>query len=134
MASKKNIMKDLDFLSDRISTQVRTVALGLLAMSWGLLIGRSDVAIKIAGDMKKSLMFIGGIAFLTMFLDFLQYFFGYLYTSSLLKQMEREKREETRFSYSDCRYVFRTYLFWGKQIFLIIGVLWFVIVLCKYLF
>lgn len=134
MASKQDILKEMEFLSDRISTQVRTVALGLLAITWGLLIGKSDVAIEVAGSMKRSLMAIGGIAILTMFFDFLQYSFGYLATRTLFKEMERENRDEGKYKYSDWRYKFRGYLFWGKQVSLIIGVLFFIFVLFKYLF
>lgn len=134
MSSKQDIIKEMDFLSDRISTQVRTVALGLLVITWGLLIAKSDVAIEVAKPMKKSLMAIGGIAILTMFFDFLQYFFGYWVTHALFKQMERENKDEGKYKYSDLRYKLRVYLFWGKQYFLIIGVLFFLFVLIKYLF
>lgn len=134
MASKEDIIKEMDFLSDRISTQVRTVALGLLGITWGLLIGKSEVAVQIATSTGKNLMAIGGIAILAMFLDFLQYFFGYWYTHSLFKDMEKENKEEAKYKYSDARYRLRTCLFWAKQIILMIAVLWFVVVLFLYLF
>lgn len=80
MATKQEILEEIKFLSDRISVQVRTISLGLLAITWGLLIAESNVAIEIARQMGKSLMIIGGLAILTMFFDFLQYFFGYWFT------------------------------------------------------
>lgn len=134
MVCKQDIIKEMDFLSDRISTQVRTVALGLLGITWGVLIGKSDVALGIARSIGKNLMVIGGIAILAMFLDFLQYFFGYWYTYSLFNDMEKTNKEEVKYKYSDVRYRLRTCLYWVKQITLMIGVLWFIVVLFVYLF
>jgi hypothetical protein len=134
MASKQDILKEKEFLSDRISTQVRTVALGLLGITWGLLIGKSDAAVEIASSIGKHLMAIGGIAILTMFLDFLQYLFGYWYTDNLIKEMEKANEEEGKYRYSDLRYRLRTFMFCSKQISLIIGVMWLFVVLFIYLF
>lgn len=134
MATKQEILEEIKFLSDRISVQVRTISLGLLAITWGLLIAESNVAIEIARQMGKSLMIIGGLAILTMFFDFLQYFFGYWFTNSLLKEMEKANRSEAKYRYSDWRYRFRGYLFWIKQISLFVGVVWFLAALLKYIF
>jgi hypothetical protein len=133
MASRNDVIKEMDFLSDRISTQVRTVAVALLAITWGLLIGRSDVAIGISHKMKNGLLIIGTIAVLCMFLDFLQYFFGYLNNQQLLSELEKEKKEEGQYNYLSCSYKLRSKLFWIKQIFLIVGVGWFVILVLLYL-
>ena len=133
MASKQDILKEKEFLSDRISTQVRTVALGLLGITWGLLIGKSDVAVEIASSIGKNLMAIGGIAIFTMFLDFLQYFFGYWYTNNLIKEMEKANEKEGNYRYSDLKYRLRIFMFWSKQISLIAGVLWLFVVLFIYL-
>jgi len=133
MVSKKNVMEEMDFLSDRISSQVRTIALGLLAITWGLLIGQSVVAAEISRDTKGGFLVIGTIAILSMFLDFLQYFFGYWNNRKLLNKMEEENKQEGEYNYLACSYRLRDAFFWIKQVSLMAGVLGFLFLVLKYL-
>ena len=77
MASKSDITEDLNFLTDRLSTQVRTTALGVLVFSWGLLMGESTVARSLAAQLKRDLVAVAALAVLAMLCDILQYLFGY---------------------------------------------------------
>ncbi len=133
MPKTQKIIEDLNFISDRMSTQIRTIALGLLATTWGLLIGRSEVATDIADKLKVNLIIIGAIAILTMCFDFLQYLFGYLESSDLLNKMEKGTQEEGKYKRSSLFYCLRKSFFWVKQISLGIGVAWFIVSFCAYL-
>ena len=126
MPKKQTIIEEAQYLSDRLSTQVRTIALGLLAVTWGLLIGESHVAVAIAVKLKMHLIGIGAIAIFTMCFDFLQYFFGYLDSRALIKKMEAKKIDELKFRPSSCWYKLRSSFFVVKQVSLGIGVGWFI--------
>ena len=94
MANKKNILKEKDFHSEKISTQVRTVALGLLITIWGFLIGQSKTTFTINASLKNCLLWIGLLSLVVLFFDFLQYLFGYLNNSYLMHKIEKDKLDE----------------------------------------
>lgn len=126
----KDVIEELRFLSDRISTQVRTIAIGLIGITWGLLIGKSGFV----GHLKIKLLWVGSFALLAMFLDFLQYFCGYICTDNVRKGMEKEKKEEGIYDYRSWLYRLRSWFFWLKQIILIIVVVCFFVIVLPYLF
>ena len=49
MVSKKQVVEELNFITERLSTQVRTTAFGALVFAWGLLIGDSRAAHSVSG-------------------------------------------------------------------------------------
>jgi len=132
MVKKHEVLDQMKSLSDRISTQVRTIALGLLALTWGLLIGESEAAAAFSGESRHSLILIGGIAIITMCFDFLQYLFGYRNTYALLKEMEREGKEKGQYRTADWAYKLRSVFFVAKQISLGVAVVWFIVNLIVY--
>ena len=93
-------------------------------MSWGLLIGESNVAKSVASASKKHLLVVGGLAILTMFLDFLQYVAGYINNHKLLKHMESSGLENAQYDYDSYSYRLRSWLFVGKQVALVVTVVW----------
>ena len=129
MASKADLRKELDFLTDQLSTQVRTTAFGALVFAWGLLVGDSAVTRNVAGRLKWHLVAIGAMAVLTMFLDFAQYFAGFVNVHSLYKTLETAKKDEARYDENSCSYKLRLYLFYIKMISLGVTVLWLLCVL-----
>jgi hypothetical protein len=72
MVRRETVLKELDVLTDQLSTQVRTTAFAALVFAWGLLVGDSAVARSIAGQLEWHLVAVGAMAVLTMFLDFAQ--------------------------------------------------------------
>ena len=95
------MVEDLDWLSDRMSTQVRTISVSLLVITWGLLIGKTEITQPLPLWLMKNLLIIGIIAVAAMFRDFFQYLFGYWNTDSLRKTMEVENQTEVKFDYRD---------------------------------
>lgn len=73
-SQKARVLEDLNFSSDRLSTEVREISLGLLALVWALLVGEVKLN---APDSTRILLVIAAVAVLTMLFDFLQYLGGY---------------------------------------------------------
>lgn len=125
MVKKDFIIKEINFHSDKISTQIRAVAIGLLIVIWGILIEESK---SISIVLKKHLLGIASTALLAMFFDFLQYLFGYANNTALLHQMDEKKKNEIQYDYSDWRYKGQRYCFRLKIIITFIAFVYFIII------
>src|SRR4029077_18163031 len=97
MATKKELLERKHFVSDRLSTQVRTISVGTLAVSWGILIGESKTAQDMAGALRVPLMLVGAISILALLFDFLQYAAGYSDVSAVVRKMEKAGEQEAGF-------------------------------------
>lgn len=133
MPKKKDVLDELTSVSNRLSTQVRTVALGILALTWGLLVGDSTAAKDISSHWRGNLVALGGLAVFVMFLDFLQYVAGYRNVRALLRKMEKEGLEEARYDDTSWSWRLRLFFFNAKQWALAINVTWLLIVLFLWL-
>lgn len=124
MAKASEIIAELGFVTDRLSAQVRTTALGALALSWGLLIGESATAKELAAHLRWHLVGVGAAAVLVLFCDFLQYVAGYVETLSVYKEMQAAKKDEG--SYDEHAFFFRLrmFFFYAKMVGLSVTVLW----------
>lgn len=122
MPSLQEIRADLRTSSDRMSAQVRTITLGLLIVSWGLLIGESTLSKEISAESRTSLLLVGLMAVLTMVLDFLQYVFAYWDSNRLHGEAEQSGKTEAKYNKNSCSYKLRTGLFWAKQILVVLTV------------
>jgi hypothetical protein len=120
MVSKKDLLADIDFLSDRISTQVRTIALSVIAVVWLFAVGGKDTPALPTIPDQTLLLAGGGLSLFALVADYLQYLMGYLDNKRALRVGERENREEFLYDYTALTWKTRTYFFWGKQI-LVIG-------------
>jgi hypothetical protein len=126
--SLSEIIKDLNFLSDRISTQVRSIALGLIALVWALLVGSDTQVLSLGSASRPHLLAIGLLGVLIMFLDYLQYVFGYLNTNKTRKTAEEDADHAAAYNYRSRLYMTRTFFFWAKQALVAIAVVWFGVV------
>ncbi len=133
MRTKAQIVEDLNWITDRLSTQVRTVALGVLALAWGLLLGDKDPAKSDVLHLKWHLMGIGGVCVLVLVLDYLQYVAGYAETRGLLKTMESEKKENGQYDPKKLSYRLRGAFFALKQWTLAAAIVWMSITLGRWL-
>lgn len=131
MIEKSKIQDELNFVSDKLSSQVRTTALGALALSWGLLVGESPTAKAVANDLKWHLLAVGCLAVLTLFLDFLQYVAGYLNARAAFKNVIKDAAGNEVGEYDDqaWSYILRKYFFYAKMIGLAISVGWLLLAL-----
>jgi len=120
MIPKSKVVEDLNFITDKLSTQVRTIALGILVFVWGLLVGQSATTLDIAKHWKWTLMGLGGAAIFVMLIDFLQYVAAYWNVSSLEQTMGQTGEYDT----SSISYKLRLNLFGLKIVLLIMTVIW----------
>ena len=125
MVTRDKVVEELNFVTDKLSTQVRTTALGIVVFVWGLLLGQPSATEDIAREWKRHLVGIGGAAVLVMFVDFLQYVAAYVNVKSLY-----DRRGSTgEYDDSSISYKVRLYLFYAKILLLIVVVVWLVCVL-----
>lgn len=133
MLKINEIIKELNFLSDRISTQVRTISVSLIAFIWILLLGGEKAPFEFSICIKKQLVVIMFLAVIIMLCDFLQYFFGYINTDSLRKDLEANDKEEGEYDYKSWKYRVRKGMFWAKQIILIISIIWLGVIITQHI-
>jgi hypothetical protein len=133
MKEKAHLEEELDFLTTTLSTQVRTTALGVLILAWGLLIGDSPAARSVAGQLKGHLVAIGLMAILTITLDFGQYFAGYKNVRDLYDELEVTGKDQGDYDYQSGWYKLRSRLFNAKIVCLILAVAWLVVALLYWL-
>ena len=134
MPDLKEIAKELEFISDKLSTQVRTVALGLLAITWAILVGDSTFLRKLSEGLGKSLLLIAVLSIFVLLVDFIQYVIGYIYVHKTLKAAERQDLTEIDYDPESSLYRFRSILFWTKQFVLIVTLVFFLGVLACYVY
>jgi hypothetical protein len=115
VANKKDVLERLHFVTDRLSTQVRTLGLGILAVTWGVFIGDSPTAKDMSHGLKVPLLLAGAGSILAMLLDFLQYVAGYLDAQTTLRTLEHSDKEDVKFDPHRLTYRLQSVLFTTKQ-------------------
>ena len=108
------------------------MSIGLLAITWGLLIGKPEISQPLPLWLKKNLLAIGILALVVMLSDFLQYFFGLLVVDSLRKSMEEMKQTEAEYDYGTITYRLRKLFFWVKLVLVVIACIWFLAVIIPF--
>jgi hypothetical protein len=130
---KKEIIEELQFLSDKLSAQARTVAFGLLAITWTILVGESAFLRKLSEGLGKRLLLVAVLSIFVLFVDFLQYVVGYIYVNKTLKAAEAEDLTEADYDPDSWLRRLRTVLFWTKQFVLVVTLVVFLAVLACYI-
>ena len=133
MPHREEILERWNFFADRMSTQVRTIAIGLLATAWALLIGKLEVTRNMVAELETHFFLIGALAIFTLVLDFLQYLSGFLNTHKLVAKMDRHNLDEADYEY-DVLYKLNDIFFWAKQVSIIACAFWFIGCLIAYYF
>ena len=134
MPKLKDLQKDLDYLSSQISTQIRTYAIGILVFIWGLIISIKTQGIDNVG-IEPYLYLSGLFVIILLFLDYLQYLFGFKYTKILFDQLESDKdKDEIKFEAEHILYRARMQCFRLKQYSLYMSVSFLIIALLKLLY
>jgi hypothetical protein len=116
------VYEDLTTVGDKISTQVRTIAVGLLALVWLVLTGGDHAPSLLGTPSRPLLVFVALLCILTLVFDYLQYLCGWLSSDAVRKKADAESLDETSFNYDDVRYRLRNGFFWLKQILAMVSV------------
>lgn len=106
----QEVSEEAQWLSDRLSVQVRWVAVGILALVWGLIISPPrELALS-----PRLVLLAGLLAIAALFVDLLQYIVGYVYAMRILRRMERGA--DASYNRRHLLYRLRHYCFVAKQI------------------
>jgi hypothetical protein len=131
MPQLKEIHDELDFVSDRISTQVRTIALSVLALVWLFLAGGKGTPALPAAPGRPWLLGVAAVIMAVLVADYLQYLFGYLATNAIRVRAEASGNDAADFDYRDPRYRLRAWLFWCKQVLALVAVIGLAVAIIK---
>ena len=112
MPDAKTIAEDLNFVTDRLSTQVRTLALGLLGLVWAIAVGEID-GVDPAGSALTRVAFL---AILAMAFDLAQYVSAYLQSTRVLTRAEASEDGTASYDSRSALYRARVAFFWGKLV------------------
>lgn len=109
--SKAKIQEDKDFTSNRLSELSRYISFGTLAVIFSILSSESVIWKKLQTDYKILAFFCALFGIISIFLDFLQYVFGY-FTSC---KAASGSNPTYKYDKSWITYRFRVGCFWTKQ-------------------
>ncbi len=134
MIIKKDLIVELNFLSDILSNRVRTISGGILALCWLLILQNLSKPNKLAVFSTTSLLIPSAIAVLALLADFAQYLFGYVTTRSLLRKMERANLRRAQYDYGSFAYRSRMIMFYLKQVLTLVASAWFLLLVSGAIF
>lgn len=115
MATEKEILDEQAFATDRISIQVRTVALSMIAVVWLLLNGDEYIAPTLANKPSVNLLFwCIGFSFVALVADYIQYWAAY---KSILETHNKGGDKDGQYKYNteSIYYCMRNWFFRIKQ-------------------
>jgi hypothetical protein len=125
MPNIEKIISEKNFVTDRISTQVRIIAVGLLATTWSFLIGQVNIFTNPLRYFRVHFILISIIAIIVLMFDFLQYECSYLNINKKIKLMN--DKDLTKADYEeDNYYKWSQFFFIAKKYILYIGVIYFI--------
>jgi hypothetical protein len=126
-----SIYTNLDFASDRISTQVRTLAVGVLAVVWLFLSGSKDVAALNLSAGKRQLLTVAGLCVLTLLIDAVHYVASYLSSNAVRKAAEKANKTEAEYDVNSAMRRVQETCFWAKQITSVLATAWLLVIIVR---
>lgn len=115
MATEKEILDEQAFATDRISTQVRTVGLSMIAVSWVFLSGSVDVSAITSNKPSPILLYFSIVlSFLSLVFDYFQYWAAYK-SAFATHEKGPDKDGQYRFNLTSTHYRMRYWCFLIKQ-------------------
>jgi hypothetical protein len=122
MASKTDLFKDLDFLTEQVSDRSLKVAFGLIAIWWAILIGDKHPP----GLTTQMMLGPVALATLSILSDFCQYTVSYAASATLLHGLEESRTETFQYDRTAISYRARVAMFYGKQALAGAALIWFI--------
>ena len=127
MATKKDLIDELNFLTDLISNRVRTISVGVLAFCWLFILQNISGQVSIISS--KQLMIPVFLTIFSLVADLAQYWFGYYTTRSLLRQSEKENKDDIAYDYRSIIYIMRSIMFYAKQFLMALATIWLLVII-----
>jgi hypothetical protein len=104
MAKKDALLKELDWITEKISSQVWTLNVGALGTAWSLLIANRFSI--------RNAVWVFVPSLLSLLCEMAQYLSGYWLDRRLLAEMERNNRDEFHYPKRSFLYRARQFFFW----------------------
>ena len=125
----ETIYDNLNFATDRLSTQIRTLTLGDLALVWLFLSGNKEVPLLKLGGSTDPLLLIASLCVITLLIDAIQYW-AYYYSSKAVR-IKAEAAGEEEAEYDESTFLFRVQMgsFWLKQFTAMLATLWLLVLI-----
>ncbi len=124
MATQKDVLDRKKDVTDRISTQVRTLSLGVLVYVWGVM-GASPgtLAATLARQFPVTLLCMALFAVLALATDYLHYFFATIVVDDVLHNPKSKETGVYDFHSRKWSYRAQQAAYWSKQLWCILAVL-----------
>jgi hypothetical protein len=116
MKSRKDLLEELNWTTEKISSQVWILNLGILGTTWSLLISRADPD-KSAAKFNISFFearWIIVLCLLGLLCDMGQYLSAYLLSDKIRKEMDASNAKQFEYDTDDWLYKVRENCFWAK--------------------
>jgi hypothetical protein len=122
MPTQEKAIEELGALSGQVSERTRTIAGGIIAIWWALLVG--DSSDRLSDKLQAALIAPVVLAGSALLFDFLQYLSGYLMTLKAFRAAEKLNqpnatppvKPDVRYDPNHLLFQFRTALFFAKLI------------------
>jgi len=105
------LAKDLDTYSATISTQVRTIALGVLGLSWAMLLGGQSVDAVASKLPRPWVIGISGACLIALLLDLFQYLLDYKATAAAYDKAAKVDGNDEDTTVDDQSFAYRAAFF-----------------------
>jgi hypothetical protein len=130
MQNKGTLLTELDWLTDKISSQVWTLNIGTLGTTWSLLIAESTIPDNLRLS-KTSALPIIILCVLAMTSELVQYLVAYANSRFLLHALEKSGRMEFEYDRTALLYRLRGWCFYGKIALTLCAAAWLLITLLR---
>src|ERR1700754_1537847 len=121
MASKQDVLDRQKEVTDKISTQVRTIAAGLIVFTWGIYTGTADITVELTKKFAPLLITVDLLCIAAILADFLQYLCAYQVVKDAMGRMRAGNLQDVK--YNDTALTFRcqNIFFSAKQVLLAVA-------------
>lgn len=127
MANVKELIQELNFLSDKLSERVRVISAGVIAIWWATLIGDKVPP----GVDAKALLGPVIAAAISLLIDVLQYLIGYYHNRYALHFLEKSGDTDFKYNSKALIYKSREFLFALKLATTIVATMWLISILVR---
>src|SRR5262249_24391872 len=120
MATKEDLLKELNYLTEKISSLVWTLNVGVLGTTWSLLIATVPEQYRFS---VRNAFWVFVPSLLSILGELAQYLAGYLLAHRICEELEDKGEEKFEYPKKDWLYYARRFFFRWKIVFAILAVL-----------
>jgi len=130
MPHKDDLLEELDWISDKISSQIWTLNLGILGTTWSLLVTSTSISEAFRFRTSDALPLIS-LCILALVAQMLQYLSGYITARQNLQRLELQRSDEFKYDKTGFFYRLREWCFQGKSVLTLLAAAWLITTLVR---